>query len=932
MSGHQARYSVGIDLGTTHCVIARADPEARRATAAVDILPVAQLQAPGEGVEQDLLPSFLYLPGAHELPEGSTDLPWGPADNGVVGELARRRVALSPDRVVHSAKSWLCHEGVDRRAPFLPRSAAELDYRVSPVQASAAYLHHLRQAWDHQVSQGDRALTLAEQDILLTVPASFGEAARQLTVEAGRMAGLNHLHLVEEPQAAFYAWLARHAGKLEEALAGLQLILVVDVGGGTTDLTLIRVRREEDDEGAPQLERVAVGEHLMLGGDNMDLALAALAESRLASSGRGGKLDGRAWQALRQSCRAARELLLADQAPDSASVVIPGRGSSLIGGQRKVELSRDEVVTSVLDGFFPEVRADAVVQRRQGLGLREWGLPYAQDVAVTRHVAEFIRRYRKESKDQAPVDAVLFNGGVLNSPRVARRLMEVIQSWTPANGAQPRLLSSHSLDLAVAYGAGHYGLVRRGRGLRIVSGLSHAVYIGLEVRKKKRGRRRARSAALCLAPRGLQEGQELELKDRPLNLTVGQEVVFPLFEAKGKGGKPGEVRSADDPSLVSLPPLRTHLPGSGSRPVPVTLKATLSEVGTLEVVAQAKDGDQRYQLEFDMRAREGAGPAEADHEGQTITPLDSERMEQASTILTSFFGEEAEPPKWKLLPRLEKVLKSKRDNWPLPSIRSLFEVLRPDLAYYNGPAEIQGAWYNLVGFCLRPGFGYPGDEARMELMLPVLKAGCRSWDPRARTEWWVLWRRLAGGLDRKTQQWLFKNLLIEMGLTGRRPEELPPASAQELMQLWMLAASLERVSVKNKVEWGDRIVQWLAEGHKVPEGYWCLGRLGARVPVHGGLDSVVPADKTEAWLESLLQLDRVSQRDQFALCLMLLSRRTDDRSRDISEEMRDRVLDRLTRDKTPASRIIMVEQVVEDELLDHTILGESLPPGLRLTA
>lgn len=931
MSRKESRYSVGIDLGTTHCVIARGDPEEHKAAAAVEILDVPQLQATGEVVESELLPSFLYLPGAHELPEGSTDLPWGASSEGVVGEMARRRVAKSPDRIVHSAKSWLCHEGVDRTRPFLPRSPAELERRVSPVEASASYLTHLRRAWDHLIARGRKDHLLSAQDILLTVPASFGEAARQLTVEAGRMAGLERIHIVEEPQAAFYAWLAAHSGKIAEALEGLSLILVVDVGGGTTDLTLIRVTRD-DEESPPTLERVAVGEHLMLGGDNMDLALAAMAEPRLSSKG-GGKLDGRAWQALRQSCRIARENLLSEGAPDSSSVVIPGKGSRLIGGQLRADLSREEVITTVLDGFFPQVPFDVKVQGRKGLGLREWGLPYAQDVAVTRHVAEFMRQYRKESKDQTSLDAVLFNGGVLNSPMVADRLMSVITSWTPKDTHGPRLLATTSLDLAVAAGAAHYGLVRRGRGLRIVSGLPHAVYVGLEVKKKRRGgKKRLRRAALCLAHKGLQEGEHVELKDRPLNLMVGRDVVFPLYSAAGRGGRPGDVRSIDDKNLEPLPALRTRLPGTGSRHIPVTLRATLSEVGTLEVVAAAQDGSAAFNLEFDMRGRVDGGEMAEFDDGVEMSSLDPDRVDQATNILSSFFVQNAEPPKWKLIPRLEGILKAKRENWPLHTVRGFFEVLRPDVAFYTGPPEIQATWYNLVGFCLRPGFGFLGDDSRMDLMDPVLKSGCRAWDARTRAEWWVLWRRIAGGLNRKTQEKLFKNLLPLMGL-GKGTVEIPIQSQHELVQVWMLGASLERVNVKAKSDWGEIIVKGLEDRQDFlpPDALWCLGRLGARVPIHGGIEAVVPTDRAEGWLARLLELPiKGLRKDHYSLALMLLSRRTDDRSRDISNDMREQVIDRLRTLKASSSWVTMVESVVEDELLDQSVLGESLPPGLRL--
>lgn len=920
-----ARYTIGIDLGTTHSVLARGNPDAGLGEQAVELFEVPQLQAPGEVVGDSLLPSFMYMPARDEFPEGATELPWGACEPGIVGEMARRRGSEVPDRLVHSAKSWLCHGGVDRRTPFLPRSPAELERRVSPVEASAAYLRHLRNAWDHMVGRGDPSLALAAQDLVVTVPASFGEVARQLTAEAAVQAGLERVHLVEEPQAAFYSWLARYGGRLDDALEGLRLILVVDVGGGTTDLTLIRVTREN---GEPELSRVAVGEHLMLGGDNMDLALAGLVESRLGASA--GRLDGRRWQALRQSCRVVRETLLQEQGPEFCSVVIPGRGSALVGGQLRLELARQEVLDSMLNDFFPEVGPDAEVRRREGLGLREWGLPYAHDTAVTRHIAAFIRRYRHETGDASPLDGVLLNGGVLKPPPVARRLMDVIGGLAPAGEEPPRLLTTTSLDLAVALGAAYYGLARRGRGIRIVSGLPRAVYVGLELRRrKKKGRKRVRSAALCLAPRGMQEGEQVELSDHRLNLTLGREVLFPLFVASGGGGRPGEVREADDPTLNALPSLRARLPGSGDRTVPVELRARLSEVGTLDLVAAKTDGSGEYRLEFDLRAKHEAGGGTGDE--PAFRELDPERVERVHAVLSDLFGAQGSAGGENPIPRMERILKSKRDGWPLPTIRGFFEILRPDRARRKGPAGLEAAWLNLTGFCLRPGYGHPGDAERLELMLPVLESGCGAWDNRTRVEWWVLWRRVAGGLKREVQIGLFESLLPAMGLARTR-EGAGVASSQELSQIWMLAASLERVPVSAKRELGEAILRGIEAGREPPQALWCLGRLGARAPLAGGIETVVPTDRVAAWLERLLALSDERKRDHYPLALTLLARMTDDRSRDVDMRLRQRVLDRLRCEKAMASWQRMVREVVADEIIDRRMLGETLPPGLRLLA
>jgi len=388
------------------------------------------------------------------------------------------------------------------------------------------------------------------------------------------------------------------------------------------------------------------------------------------------------------------------------------------------------------------------------------------------------------------------------------------------------------------------------------------------------------------------------------------------------------VREADDPSLEALPPLRTRLPGSGSRGVPVKLRARLSEVGTLDLVAAKVGSSDEYRLEFDLRAQDE--PVGESDDQPAFRELDPGRVDRAAGMLSECFGPESPPGSKNLVTRMERILKSKRDQWPLPIIRGFFEILRPDQAHRKGPLELEATWFNLTGFCLRPGYGYPGDAERLELMLPVLEAGCSSWDHRARAEWWVLWRRVAGGLDRQVQTGLFESLLPEIKPVENR-REAGPASAQEWMQIWMLAASLERVSVSAKRDLGETILRGLETGREPPQTLWCLGRLGARALVHGGIETVVSTDRVERWIEQLLALPE-KKRDHYPLALTLLARMTDDRSRDIDRELRRKVLERLDREKAQASWLRMVREVVVDEPIDRRMLGEALPPGLRLLA
>ena len=533
----EAQYLVGIDLGTSNCALAYVDL-ARGAQAPVTDFAIPQLVRPGEVAALALLPSCLYQAGPHELAPESTRLPWDAPPDAVVGELARWQGARVPGRLVTSAKSWLCHPGVDRSAPILPWGAMAEVPRISPVTASARLLEHMMRAWNAAHPQAP----LASQEVIITVPASFDEAARTLTVQAAHQAGFERFILLEEPQAAFYDFTARHRHDLASVLEGVRLILVVDVGGGTSDFTLVQAGVSPE---GPLLRRIAVGEHLMLGGDNMDAALARLVEERMLGATRG--LSMNQWSQLTQVARAAKETLLGAQdmadsqanattkpggALDHYNLSVAAEGSRLIGGMLTARVSRAEVEDIVLNGFFPECAAGATPRRGARVALQELGLPYAQDPAITRHLAAFLRAHTPAARDalggiagseELPrPDAILLNGGVFNSEPITRRLIEVVSSWWPRAPAVP-LLKHDSLDLAVARGAAVYGLARRGLGGRIGGGSAHALFVGLE----KAGIQQP--MALCVVPRGQEEGQLVELGGRTFQLALGGRCVFRCF-------------------------------------------------------------------------------------------------------------------------------------------------------------------------------------------------------------------------------------------------------------------------------------------------------------------------------------------------------------------------------------------------------------------
>lgn len=609
------RYAIGIDLGTTHSALSyvdltTSDGEKTRH----GVLAIPQLTAPGTVEDLALLPSFLYLPHADELAPGDLSLPWQQSaaeQTGVAGEMARSRGATTPIRLVSSAKSWLSHPGVDRRSALLPNDAPEEVTRVSPLEASTRYLSHLRQAWE----QAHPEAPFGEQAVTVTIPASFDPGARELTADAARAAGYTNLTLLEEPQAALYSWIQGSEGRWRKEVKPGDIILVVDVGGGTSDFSLIAVLERD---GVLEPHRIAVGDHILLGGDNMDLALAHLVARKLAANGT--QLDPWQMRALTYGCRTAKEKLLADATVDTWPIVVPSRGSKLIGGSIRTELTRDEVTTFILDGFFPAVDAAARPAVRTRAGLTQLGLPYAQDAGITRHLAAFLARQvgatselegyaGKHSADATFLHptAVLFNGGVFKSELLAQRVMGTLNDWLYLEGAEPaRMLGGADLDLAVARGAAYYSYVRRGSGVRIRGGTARAYYVAIESSMPAIPGMEPPIQALCVAPFGMEEGSEIELPNQEFGLVVGEPVQFRFFGSSvRRQDQIGDLLDFWGPEeLIELNEIQATLSPEGRQAgdvVQVRLHAMATESGTLELLAVANDG-QRWKVEFDVRS------------------------------------------------------------------------------------------------------------------------------------------------------------------------------------------------------------------------------------------------------------------------------------------------------------------------------------------
>ncbi len=606
-----AHYAIGIDLGTTHSALSYVDLQASDGEKTVDgVLSVPQLTAPGTVEALPLLPSFLYLPHPDELAPGELGLPWNANGEGfVAGEMARSRGATTPIRLVSSAKSWLSHPSVDRRAAILPHDAPEEVARVSPLEASTRYLAHLRQAWNaaHPDAPFD------QQQVTVTIPASFDPGARELTAEAARNAGFQPT-LLEEPQAALYSWIQGSKGAWRKQVKAGDIVLVVDVGGGTSDFSLIAILERD---GKLEPHRVAVGDHILLGGDNMDLALAHFVARKLQANGT--QLDAWQMRALTYGCRSAKEHLLADANATVWPIVVPSRGSKLIGGSIRTELTRDEVTAFITDGFFPRVEAAARPAVRTRAGLTQVGLPYAQDAAITKHLAAFLARQAGATAELEGFagavnadhsflhpSAVLFNGGVFKSDILAKRVMETINDWLYMEGAEPaRMLEGADLDLAVARGAAYFSYARRGGGVRIRGGTARSYYVGVESSMPAIPGMEPPIEALCVAPFGMEEGSELELPGQEFGLVIGEPVNFRFFgSTTRRQDRIGEVLDFWGPEeLQELGEIQATLPAEGrvaGDVVQVKLHALALDTGTLELAAVSREG-QRWKIEFDVR-------------------------------------------------------------------------------------------------------------------------------------------------------------------------------------------------------------------------------------------------------------------------------------------------------------------------------------------
>ena len=1000
-----SRYVVGIDLGTTNCAVAFLDTQSDKPR--LEIFRIEQMVDFQTSQFSDTLPSFHYELTPSECPQVHSRFQFSDGEHkSVVGVFARQRGVQMPGRCIASAKSWLCHALVDRTSDLLPWSADEGVQTLSPVEASRRYLEHIRRMWDRDHS-GE---PLAQQDVIVTLPASFDEVARRLTIQAATEAGLQNVILIEEPQAAFYAWLSRNQDSWTQTMRPGQSVLVCDIGGGTTDFTLIRVVETKpsirtipastmsDAPGASDLSqsvgeslqsifglhRVAVGEHLMLGGDNLDLALARSLELQLLAESPGqDRLRPRQWNALKAQCRSAKEILLGPEPPTTYKMSLPGSGSKLIENIKTISIDLEWARHLLVDGFFGHV----TIQERPdkaGEGFQEFGLPYAADPNIHKHMAAFLWEHRWAGREEASraqlsdlqaarPDWVLFNGGVLESTQIRQAILDQIADWFHAvstNGAmtaldgdsagpplrglnmsgswKPGLLEGNRLDLAVAQGAAYFGRVRRGEGVRIDARLARAYYLLIEQSPPR---------AMCVMPANAMPLDRFRMDEHPFHLMVGQPVQFPLFHSSTNLiHEIGQIVPVDIESMTPMPPIRTVLE-MGNRTqqqiVPVVLETELSEIGTLAMnlvvlqpsiptpdsrnKTQQLDPQTSWRLEFDVRISSLNDVSSHGKQRGLIETTQSTLIQAAFDAMEQVFGDTPSVLPKQGVGYLAERLRVGRREWTPSLLREMWKYLLDHQAYRKISAEHESRWLNMVGWCLRPGFGLAADDWRVGSTWRSVHNKLLHRTTTNASETIVLWRRIAGGFTPGQQRALFQDCWprVRTALAGGSPSQ---SSNTNVVIEWIrLVGSLEWLTMDEKTTIAELILQALRKKKlEAVHGpmLWTLGRLGSRTPVYATLQQVVNATRVQSWVERLLQSDEAwiaKNAGMFSLCLMQLTRRTDDRYRDVTSSLRERVAAQLVRFRSPALHIdLILLGGGLDPASEDSIVGEALPLGFRL--
>lgn len=896
----QAKYAIGIDLGTTNCVISAIDlATAKGSYPEIITIPVRQRVDEESVAELNKLASFLYYPTETQkesLPEFNHD-----SEGWILGGAAQVMGRKVSGRLVTSAKSWLCHGRVDKRSNILPQGGSEDVPKISPLKATELILKHLRFAWEES-EYGENA-PIEEQILTVTLPASFDQVARELTLEACKLAGMGHAKMLEEPQAAFYNWISLRKGRWEEALGSARHVLICDVGGGTSDFSLVDCFEEE---GEFKFNRVAVGEHLLLGGDNMDLGLAHLAENKISGSKK--KLNQSQWLLLSQLTRHSKENLLSENGDEEVTIRLPGSGTKVIGGLRQTSLKKDEVEGMILDGFYADIDFKTY-ESRKGSGIKELGLPYEQEPTITWHILDFVHRHLDQG--QYP-DAILFNGGSLEPKSIRNRIHSSLSKHGPES-QEIKILESDSLAEAVSRGAAFYGFsVNRG-GVRIGGGVPVAYYLGIQGGEQ--------SQQLCVIPKGTEAHESVKVDIEGLEVRTNTPVHFPLYQsdayALDESGKIRHLEGASNGSLNTL----VKFGKAEEKMVPVIIEGEVTELDTLNLSLKSKHTDHVWKLEFDLRSTNEDVSREGYKEQDVVETLNIDPDWFKQTLESSAAG---------VIKSIEKQYDAKRSDFHIPTLRGIADEL---LKYDQHPrknAKEETRWLNALSYAMRPGFGHGSDDLRRSKIWSLFKRGPLSGkDTSVWVEWALLWRRMAPGLEPGRQNDLYqrnkKNLIDKKGLVNLKGENA---------EMWRMIGCLEFIPVKDKVKLGNAVLESLKQENvkQVDLLLWLLSRLGARSPLQVGVDGILASKDIECWLDTLMKLNALDSK-KVLTTFIECTRMTGERTIDVSNEFRSKVLAWIE-DNVPNLEEDFIKPIkeIQKRAIEEQVqmVGESLPVGLQL--
>lgn len=926
------RYVIGIDLGTTNTCVAYVDSEDPKLS--VQSFKIPQLVSEGSIASLSTLPSYCYLVSGNEWAKGSLQLPWSSGGDYFVGNFAQGHGAKVPTRLVRSAKSWLCHTAANRRDRILPFESMDEQLRISPVEASARYLRHVRDAWNNVMARGDVDAEFNAQEIILTVPASFDEVARTLTVEAARLAGFEKMTLLEEPQAAFYSWIAQHEGDWMKHLPVGSCILVCDVGGGTTDFSLIEVALKD---GKEVFQRMSVGDHLLLGGDNMDVGIAHRLESEL--NVRGHHLSSVQRLQLLHEVRKGKEVLMhvgsLEKQIEQYHILIQGAGSSVVQGSLKATLNRNDVQQYLLEGFFSQYGWDEALKLKKTAGIRAMGLPYEDEPSISKHLAHFLQESAIGDGILKKPDYVLFNGGSMKPALFQQAILSNLQRWFPEKHVN--VLESVNLDLAVARGAAYYGKARRGFGVKIGGGVARGYYLVLDVKERDGS---IVKKALTLLPRGSEDGAVFESEETFL-LTANTPVSFQMCTSHVRlYDVSGALIDIDAEHMQFLPPIYTIL-SYGKRPkgdvtqekIPVHLQIKLTSIGTLQIELKSLKTEHRWALEFQLRSVAG--------QDNSLTSLNKRERDQtfsvgalkgAESIVEKVFSPEKLLKSSQLMERLEEELQIDRREWSPSIMRGLADVGLKVAGGRKLSAEQSGRWWNFVGFVLRPGFGYPLDDFRIkELWKCILSDGKAIDNFEVKIQMWICYRRIAGGLNKGQQMQIANDLAGTIlskrgGLMEAKSKNETYAFSEKLRVL----GAFELIDMSLKLKLGQALVSRIAIKEGCAADYWTLGRIGARHLLYGTMANVVSSEVCEQWVEKLLNsMESIGENDAFLMGQ--LARKTEYKELNLSNKIVDRILTKFigTVYFERLQQLVTSENSLSESEADRAF-GDHLPAGLLL--